>query len=750
MGEMDAIVREFIAETRENLDRLDRDLVELEKNPAAKKQLDSIFRAVHSIKGATGFLGFSRLGAVAHVGEGLLSSLREGVLTIDPQITNGLLALVDHVRRTLQNIEQSGVEGEMGDAALIENLTRLQGKKVTSRATAQHGRQGKKLTSAVSPSPSKTTISEQDPPPDQNGPRPGGAANNSVRVDVRQLDKLMNLVGELVLVRNELLQFSSVQQNAVPLGTSQRLNAITTELQDEIMKVRMQPIENVWNKFPRLVRDLALHAGKKVRLDMSGKETELDKTLIEAITDPLTHLVRNAVDHGIETPDARAAAGKPIEGRILLRSSHAGGQVDIEISDDGAGIDLARVKHKAIEFGLATAEQSQHMSDVEAMNLLFLPGFSTVKKVTSVSGRGVGMDVVKTNIEKIGGAVGIESRHGLGTQVKIRIPLTLAIMPALVVTAASNRYAIPQVSVLELMRLEGNEVQRGIEKIQSVAVYRLRGELVPLIWLGAELKTERQDFPASLGKTEDVANIVFLQAGDHKFGLVVDEVNDTQEIVVKPLGRQLRGMSTFAGATIMGDGEVVLILDVLGMAQHAHVIPESHDEKMIRNAVPTQEPIAVRQSLLLFIGPDDARMAIPLSQVTRLEEFSSSLLEYSGGEKVVQYRGEILPLVNICDVLPERRSIERRSSPRSERDKTIHAIVYSNEDCRVGLVVEDIVDTVEHNPVHIRPASRAGVLASVVIDGRITEILDLEAICSRLSRLPSSVLRRQPVEATKV
>jgi two-component system chemotaxis sensor kinase CheA len=747
MGEMDAVVKEFIAETRENLDRLDRDLVELERTPAAKAQLDSIFRAIHSMKGATGFLGFPKLGAVAHVGEGLLSRLRDGVLTIDPQIISGLLGLVDYVRRTLHNIEQSGVEGEAGDAAVIEDLTRLQAKRGAPRSPVASGRQGKKSANAVSASPIKTTIDEQATPPDRKGPSQGIPTNSSVRVDVNQLDKLMNLVGELVLARNELLQFSAVQQNAIPLGTSQRLNAITTELQDEIMKVRMQPIENVWNKLPRLVRDLALHAGKKVRLEMRGKETELDKTLIEAITDPLTHLVRNAVDHGLELPDARAAAGKPSEGRLLLRASHEGGQVDIEISDDGAGIDVMRVKRKAVELGLTTADQSRHMSDAEAMNLLFLPGFSTAENVTSVSGRGVGMDVVKTNIEKIGGAVTVESRRGLGTQVKIRIPLTLAIMPALVVTAGGNRYAIPQVSVLELVRLEGDEVPKGLEKIQSAAVYRLRGDLLPLVWLGAELKLGHGNSVAARSETENVANIVFLQAGDQRFGLVVDEVNDTQEIVVKPLGRQLRGMSTFAGATIMGDGEVVLILDVLGMAQHAHVMPELRDEKTMKQNVPEQESIAERQSLLLFVGPDDARMAIPLSQVTRLEEFSRSSVEHAGGEDVVQYRGEILTLVNIRDLLPERRARERCLPLDNEMDQTIQAIVYSKDDCRVGLVVEDIVDTVEHGLMNLRPASREGVSASVVIHGRITEILDLDVICSSLM---SRVLGEEPVEATKV
>jgi len=757
---MDAIVKEFIAESRENLERLDRDLVELERDPTAKEQLASIFRTVHSIKGATGFLGFSKLGAVAHVGEGLLSRLRDGVLTINPQITSALLALMDYIRQILSSIEQTGVEGNADCAGLVEVLTRLQENKSSEPQSrggdfqsaaleddkSSHVPREKKKLPRGSP-PTSRTPREQDSLPDRKEPGHATSANSSVRVDVGQLDKLMNLVGELVLTRNELLQLSSGQQNAVPLGTSQRLNSITAELQDEIMKVRMQRIDHVWNKFPRLVRDLALHGGKKVLLEMRGNETELDKTLIEAITDPLTHLVRNAVDHGLETPEVRIAAGKPPEGRLLLRASHEGGQVHIEISDDGAGIDLARVRRKAIERGLVTAEKARHMGDVETMNLIFLPGFSTVENVTNISGRGVGMDVVKTNIEKIGGEVTIKSQPGVGTNVKIRIPLTLAIMPALVVTAGGNRYAIPQVSVLELVRLEGDEIHKGIEKIHDASVIRLRGDLLPLIWLNTELRTDLGNLPAQVNEADEVANIVFLQAGDRKFGLVVDEVNDTQEIVVKPLGKQLRGIRTFAGATIMGNGEVVLILDVLGLALHAHVIPELRDENTIKNNFLPQEPILERQALLLFAGPDDARMAVPLSQVMRLEEFLRSTLEHAGNLEVVQYRGEILPLVNISTLLPERRLQPRNPESEGIGNKTIQAIVYSKDSRTMGLVVERIIDTVEHSLVDLRPASRKGALASAVIQGRVTEILDLEAICSGHE---SVALQSQANEKVKV
>jgi len=385
---MDAIIKEFIAETRENLERLDCDLVELEKDPTAKERLASIFRTIHSIKGATGFLGFTELGAVAHVGEGLLSRLRDGVLIINPQITSALLALVDCVRQTLSNIEQTGVEGDTDCAALVEVLTSLQenklpqpqriGRSSRSAALDEDGKSIHGMTELPSGvSITAATPTERDSSPDRKETSRGTSANGNVRVDVRQLDKLMNLVGELVLTRNELLQLSSAEQNALPLGIAQRLNSITAELQDEIMKVRMQRIDNVWNKFPRLVRDLALQGGKQVRLVMIGSETELDKTLIEAITDPLTHLVRNAVGHGLETPDVRSASGKLPEGRLLLRASHEGGQVNIEISDDGVGIDLARVKRKAIDRGLVTTEKARLMSDAETVNFVFLPGFST-------------------------------------------------------------------------------------------------------------------------------------------------------------------------------------------------------------------------------------------------------------------------------------------------------------------------------------------------------------------------------------
>ena len=396
-------------------------------------------------------------------------------------------------------------------------------------------------------------------------------ADANIRVGVGLLDKLMDLVGELVLTRNQILQFNTEREDAALNATSQRLNLITTELQEGVMKTRMQPIGMVWNKLPRVVRDMAVALGKQIRLEMDGADTELDRTIIEAIKDPLVHLVRNSCDHGIEPPEARTRAGKPPQGRLTLRAYHEGGQVNIEIGDDGAGIDVARVKQKAIEKGLLRPEQAEKLSDREALNLIFQPGFSTAQTVTNVSGRGVGMDVVKSNIEKIGGVVDIFSRPGEGATVKLKIPLTLAIIPGLVITSGGERFVIPQVSLLELIRLEGDSSEKHIEHVHGTPVYRRRGSLLPIAYLNQVLGLK------SAERAEAVSMVV-LQAEDRQFGLVVDGINDTQEIVVKPLGKQLKGLTVYAGATIMGDGRVALILDVLGIGQRSGVLAESREQ----------------------------------------------------------------------------------------------------------------------------------------------------------------------------
>ena len=751
----DEIVREFLVEGNENLDTLDRELVQLEKDPRNHATLASVFRTIHTIKGTCGFLGFGKLEAVAHIGENLLSRLRDGELLLNPEIATALLRMVDAVRQMMQSIEAIGNEGERNDEELIKMLTKAQqggsGEEAprteqAAKATTKAKKAGNEV-KAVTPEPSKTPLAaeENEAPPAQAASH-GSVSEGSIRVDVVLLDKLMNLVGELVLARNQVLQFSNAAEDAAIVAPSQRLNLITTELQEGVMKTRMQPIGNIWSKFPRTVRDVAMSCGKQVRIEMFGQETELDKTIIEAIKDPLTHLVRNSVDHGIERPEARVAAGKSAEGCLTLRAYHQGGQVNIEISDDGAGLDQEKIRRKAVERGLLTVEKAAQLSEREVLNLIFLPGFSTADKVTNVSGRGVGMDVVKTNIERIGGTVDVQSTPGMGTTVKTKIPLTLAIIPGLVVRSGDERFVIPQVSLIELVRIDGDSTRTGIEMVHGVPVYRLRGRLLPLVYLDRELKLEKE---ASGGAAEDdgVSNMVVLQADGRQFGLIVDEIKDTEEIVVKPLDRRLKGLKTFAGATIMGDGMVALILDVLGLAQRASIISETHDRAATGAAAEEKEASGERQTFLVFVGPDASRMAVPLGALARLEEFPASQVERSGTESVIQYRGKILPLVYLNTALQERRQRARHAPlPLAAADAgAIQVLVCNHEGHAVGLVVERIVDIIEDRADVKSTATRKGVLYAAVIQERVTEILDLEVI---LSAAP--VVRQQEREPVKV
>jgi two-component system, chemotaxis family, sensor kinase CheA len=783
----DDIVREFLVESSENLDLLDRELINLEKDPGNRGTLASIFRTIHTIKGTCGFLGFTKLESVAHVGENLLSKLRDGELALNPEMTTALLAMVDAIRQMLASVEAVGNEGERNDQELIQTLTRLlQGTAAAAKTDAPAPPPAPAAESApaepiapvapppvasvapplvelpVTPVPVAEAAPRIEAKPEHaehaadHGPAPStestaqsqsrtAASESSIRVDVTLLDKLMNLVGELVLARNQILQFSNATEDAGLLAPSQRLNLITTELQEGVMKTRMQPIGNIWSKFPRTVRDVATMCGKQVRIEMEGKETELDKTIVEAIKDPLTHIVRNSVDHGIEKPERRVAVGKPAEGRLLLRAYHEGGQVIIEISDDGGGLDADKIRRKAVEKGLITPEQAARMGEREGVNLIFLPGFSTAEKVTNVSGRGVGMDVVKTNIEKIGGTVDVQSKAGTGTTVRMKIPLTLAIIPALIVTSGGDRYAIPQISLLELVRLDGEDAQKGIELIQGVPVHRLRGRLLPLVYLNRELKVE--DEAPDLSKLPAV-NIVVLQADERQFGLVVDEINDTEEIVVKPLGKQLKGIKTFAGSTIMGDGRVALILDVLGVAQTSNVVSENRERAVAEKDAESAALQGEREILLLFAGPDDAHMAVPLDRVGRLEEFPIALVERAGNQEVVQYRGEILPLLFLSEVMEERRNRSRHASspPKSAAIDRLQGIVYSGEGKRVGLVIDRILDIVELTIRVKAPPSRFGVLYTTVIDGRVTELLDMPTLLRVFEQNRLSKSQRERVE----
>lgn len=730
------IVTEFLIESTENLSRLDQEMVELETRPDDAGLLASIFRTIHTIKGTCGFLGFTTLESITHHAENLLSLLRNGQLELTPGRVSLILETVDATRKELVSIEAGGAESGATYEDLRERLQLAASSDPSAPPVSEPSAPASVETAAPAPVEAPAVPRAEAAPPAE-APAPAGApdvqraddgsaargpaaADSTIRVDVALLGRLMNLVGELVLARNQILQFSARQEDAQLNATSQRLNLITTQLQEGIMKTRMQPIGVVWNKLPRVVRDLAAACGKQIRLEMDGADTELDKSIIEAIKDPLTHIVRNCCDHGIERPEVRAGRGKSAQGLLILRAFHEGGQVNIEIIDDGGGIDPAKVKAKALQRGLIRPEQAESMSDREAATLVFLPGFSTAEQVTNISGRGVGMDVVKTNIEKIGGSVDLVSRVGEGTTVRLKIPLTLAIIPGLVVRCGNQRFVIPQVSLLELLRLEGQASLSQIERIHGAPVYRRRGMLLPLIYLNEVLQLP-VDAPSE--QSEKVVSIVVLQAEDRRFGLVVDGVNDTQEIVVKPLGKQLKGLNCYAGATIMGDGKVALIIDVMGLGHRSNVLSMSAAGARAAET-PAESGNLERQSLLLFRAGSHDRLAVPLALVARLEEFSPDRIEQADGRSVIQYRGQILPLVALGPML------DPGSSNALDSDLPVPVVVFGDGDRAVGIVVDQIIDIIE-TEVAVRRQTGGGILfGSAVVGGKVTDFLDLPLVVS--------------------
>ncbi|BDI20021.1 chemotaxis protein CheA [Nostoc cf. commune SO-36] len=534
LNEIDDDIEAFLVESYENLNQIEGDIIELEKASGNGEALVRIYRSLHTLKGNCGFLPFPNLESLAHAGENLLSCLRDRTIAITPDIISTLLQTVDSIRQILAQIQATKQDGDVYDglrlrdySALIATLTRLSETKQTPKA-------------------SQLAVNIQTPQKDTAASESVEALNHElteistttsesayIRVNVNLLDQMMNLVGELVLARNQIIGFSTKFKDNGFAATCQHLSLLTAELQEGVMKTRLQPISSIWQKFPRVTRDLAIASGKEVEVEMEGAETELDKSIIETIKDPLTHLLRNCIDHGIELPAERVACGKPSVGRLFLRAFHESGKVNIEIGDDGRGLNLERLKGRSQQLGLVSAVQTATMSESEAMNLIFLSGFSTAEQVTHLSGRGVGMDIVKSNIEKINGTVEIHSQQGQGTTFKIKIPLTLAIIPALIVTSGGNYYAIPQASLQELVRLEA---LNNIEILYDVPVYRLRGNLVPLIYLN---EVFQHDSASNL----ETLSLVIVQVDNYRFGLVVDTIEDIQDIVVKPLGRQLKALS---------------------------------------------------------------------------------------------------------------------------------------------------------------------------------------------------------------
>ncbi len=815
MNEDAEIVQEFLVESHENLDQLDRDLVELEQSPGSRELLSSIFRAIHTIKGTSGFLAFHRLETLTHVGENLLSRLRDGELTMTESTTQVLLQMVDTVRALLDLVEQT--ETDQGDEVDVEPVVEaivavLEGDDDIPGVT-EHQAEPEPVAEPVletapepvaapvlqtvpepvletAPEPVAATVADDTreevlmedddleattgPLGEHEGPRLGevlvtkgvaspdavGAAiaeqlrgderplgellldqgevsvgqleealvdqriralddvdggepssrrsvvDSSVRVDVELLDSLVQLVGELVLTRNQIMQKVESVADVDLTRATQRLNLVASELQEGVMKTRMQPIGQVWAKMPRIVRDLAHQLGRKVDLQMDGHDTELDRSLLEALKGPLTHLVRNALDHGLETPEQRLAAGKPAEGRLVLRAYHESGQVVVEITDDGRGINIDRVGAIAVERGVVTADRLRLMETREIQSLIFRPGFSTAAEVTNVSGRGVGMDVVRTNIERIGGSVDLNSQQGRGTTVRVRIPLTLAIIPALLVGEGPEVYAIPQANLVELVRLEGEDRARSVQTLAGAPVLRLRGHLLPLVSLSGALGVDAAE--------SESLTIVVLQADDVRFGLTVQEVHDTQEIVVKPIGRQMKGLGMYAGATIMGDGRVSLILDVAGLAK-------AHGVDVAPALAKEAKVVSGDQSALLVLeATPGRRAAMPLREISRLEEFAISSIERSGNTEVVQYRDGILPLVRLAPAIGLRDTAEARD--------LISVIVHEVGDKRIGIVIDRVLDVIETEIVRSDVGRRPGVLGSAVVQEHVTDLVDLDAV----------------------
>ena len=734
---MDDLLSEFLTETAEGLGTLDVELVRLEQNPNDPKLLGNIFRIVHTIKGTCGFLSLPRLESVAHASENVLGRIRDGQLAVTPVAISLILGSLDRIKMLLAALEATEAEPDGNDIDLIDQLNAFAEGRLVEAAPAAPPKVEAPPAPPPPPPPVAAKPAEPPPPPKVEAapvvvakeetlpaaPEPAAprapapaqveaptelkesaVAASNIRVNVDLLENLMTMVSELVLTRNQLMQILRSQKDSEFAASLQRLSHVTTELQEGVMKTRMQPIGNAWAKLPRLVRDLSLELGKKIDLQMKGAETELDRQVLELIKDPLTHMVRNSGDHGIEKPVDRVMAGKPETGTIMLNAYHEGGHIIIEIGDDGRGLATDKIKAKAIQNGLATEAEIAQMSDQQIYQFIFKAGFSTAAAVTSVSGRGVGMDVVRTNIEKIGGTIELKSALGRGSTFVIKIPLTLAIVSALIVECAGERFAIPQISVVELVRAApGTETQ--IERLNGTPVLRLRNRLLPLVALETLLRLERPtDEP-----TETF--IVVAQVGNYSLGIIVDRVFDTEEIVVKPVAPILRDIAMFSGNTILGDGAVIMILDPNGIAAATGEMMVG-DTHAVEQAAKSTARGAQKTSLLLFRAGDGGAKAVPLALIARLEEIDRSEIEYTNGKPVTQYRGKLMPLVSI------------EGSGPIPIDGRQPILVFSDQNRSMGLLVDEIVDIVE-DALNIELGSeRPGLVGSAIIAGKATDLID--------------------------
>ena len=690
-------IPEFLEEAHEIVNLLNQQIVELENNPGSPDLISSLLRSFHTLKGSSGYMGFKKIETLTHSMENLLITLQEGKTTAETPFFNCLLKMMDTLREILSHLQTDGNEGNPPVDALVAEMASLQGAADIIVAPAEAPEDNRKQTPVV-----------QDDKDDKS-------ESANIRVNVELLDSLMNLVGEVVLARNQFSRIIHDHNDSTIQGTSQSLNRVTTDLQETVMKARMQPIKNVWGKLPRMIRDLSMNCGNKIRLEMEGQDSDLDKSLISAIQDPLMNIIRNAIVHGIESPEERRDLGKPEEGVIRLRAFNQSGQIHIEVQDDGRGVNFQAIKNQAVNEKRITPEKAESLSDKDCGKLLFMSGFSMTENSLLKPAKGTGLTHTRAKIEKIGGTLDIEIQPGMSTTLKIKIPLTLSIIPALIVSSGSNRFAIPQVNIKELIWLEGEQSLQQTEEIAGSQFYRSRGKLLPLVQLSQILKNGN-------GERRSDLNIVVLQADDTQFGLVVEQIHNTEEIVVKTLENLLKDIEVFSGGTIMGDGEIVLILDVIGLAQNAQVVSgESLPDELIESASISKDKDGEAQDMLIVSLGNDRRASIPLSDVTRLEELKKSDLEISGKESVIQYRGEIMPLIDIPKLF-------NASNGLSETRDKLEVVVHTHEGKSMGLNVESILDIVQAKTDQKRANQALNLLGTIVTDNAVIDVIDVQTI----------------------
>lgn len=769
------IFKEFLIESFEGLSGISDDLTRFEKQKEDKELLNSIYRKVHTLKGSASFLGLEKLKEITHSAENVLDQIREGNIEVEGEVIDIFLECFDCCLELLKNLETEGVELSRDYGSLILKINGLvPGRKValhlaelsidgeapldtlkfkkntedTQKKKDENLSSTKKYKdlSEENLSEHKTVVKDYPPPiNDKKIDREKGIdqkldiqdthlmqkstpgiEDSVVRVNVKLLDKIMNIIGELVLNRNQISQYASKDDSGELNRLAHELNVITTELQADIMTTRMQPVGSVLSKFERIVRDISKSQNKKIELIITGKDTELDKTLLEAIKDPLTHLIRNSVDHGIETPADRIAKGKREEGTIQIKSYHEGGQVIIEIKDDGNGIDPEKILRKAVLKNLVAENMATKLSEKQIMNLIFLPGFSTAEAVTNISGRGVGMDVVKSNIDKIGGSVDVSSSVGEGSSFRLKIPLTLAIVPALIIQSSNDFFAIPQINLVELVRFDIADSADKIEKIKESEFFRLRGDLIPIYRLSKILKEEL------VTKNQDV-NIVVLNAEGRIYGLIVQNVLDTEEIVVKPLSKRLKDLNLFGGATLKGDGKVALIIDAIGFLNYVDVGKSPRTDNIGLSQVMERKIYKDADEILLIRLEDNKTYGIPLLIVHRLEELRYSKIEWSGNLPLVRYRGMGMPLINIEEMINLKQNvIFEKTRPSNQEDFLYSCVVVKMHGQYVGVVVKEILDISENiEDLDGSTINQEGLLGTAFINGTIVTLLDIHGIIKK-------------------